>query len=50
MDFYNKRTNKIIAQGIQRVAFVDCNTKEFAPIPDDMKRVIDGYINRNVEV
>jgi len=44
MDFFNKRTNRIIAQGIQRVAFIDCNTKEFAPIPNDMKCVVESYI------
>lgn len=45
MDFMNGRTNKMIAKGMQRVAFVNCDTKEFMPIPDDMKRVIDNYIS-----
>ena len=44
IDFLNKRTNKIIANGIQRVAFVNCNTKEFTPIPNDMKCVVEDYI------
>ena len=44
IDFLNERTNKVIAKGIQRVAFVNCNTKEFTPIPNDMKCVVEDYI------
>ena len=48
IDFLNKRANKIIANGIQKVAFVNCNTKEFMPIPDDMKCVVENYAKARI--
>lgn len=43
-DFKNERTKQIIAQGIQKVAFIKLNAENFAPIPDDMKNVIVNYL------
>lgn len=43
-DFKNERTNQIIAQGIQKVAFIKQNAEDFSPIPDDMKNVIINYL------
>lgn len=43
-DFQNKRTNEIIAQGIQKVAFIKNDAENFAPIPNDMKNVIVNYV------
>ena len=39
-DFLNKRTKEIIAQGIQKVAFVKSNDENFSPIPDDIKKAV----------
>jgi len=39
-DFLNKRTKEIIAQGIQKVAFVKSNEENFSPIPDDIKTAV----------
>lgn len=44
IDFRNERTNKIIAKTMQKVAFVNMNTKDFAAVPKDMKGVIVNYI------
>lgn len=44
MDFMNGRTGKVVAKGMQRVAFVNCDTKEFMAIPDDMKRAVNSYV------
>ena len=44
IDFQNKQTNKIIAMGIQKVAFINRDTKDFAPVPDDMRHVIVNYL------
>jgi len=43
-DFFNERTNQIIAQGIQKVAFIRADDEKFSPIPDDMMNVIVNYI------
>ncbi|MCK5083648.1 MAG: acyl-CoA thioesterase [Candidatus Omnitrophica bacterium] len=43
-DFYNEGTNEIIAQGIQKVAFVKSGNEKFAPIPDDIKDVVVNYL------
>jgi acyl-CoA thioesterase FadM len=43
IDFQNSRTKEIIAQTIQKVAFVNVETKKFAGVPDDMKSVIVNY-------
>lgn len=43
IDFKNPRTNQVIARGIQKVAFVNINTKEFTSVPEDMKNVIVNY-------
>lgn len=44
IDFQNERTKKIVAKGIQRVAFINTETKRFANIPDDMNSVIVNYV------
>jgi len=44
IDFQNKRTNNLIAKGMQRVAFVNSQTKNFTDIPNDMKSVIVNYV------
>lgn len=44
IDFQNNRTKAIIAKTIQKVAFVDINTKKFADVPEDMKSVIVNYV------
>ena len=43
-DFKNERTNQVIAQGVQKVAFIKQDAENFAPIPDDMKNVIVNYL------
>ena len=45
-DFLNRRTKKIIAQGIQKVAFVKEESESFAKIPED----IDKAIKRHAKV
>lgn len=44
IDFHNKRTNKTIAAGIQKVTFINYNTKGLAPIPESMKEVIVNFV------
>lgn len=44
INFQNERTKKIIATSIQKVTFVDVNTKQFAGVPNDMKSVIVNYV------
>lgn len=44
INFQNKRTNSIITQAMQRVAFVDKKTRNFANIPDDLQSVIVDYV------
>ena len=44
-DFYNERTNEIIAQGIQKVGFVKSGNEKFALIPDDIKNVVVDYLH-----
>lgn len=44
-DFYNKRSDKIIAKGIQKVAFIKPDGKSFAPIPEDINKSILIYNN-----
>lgn len=39
-DFHNRRTNEIIAKGVQKVAFVRFGDESFAPIPGDIKSAI----------
>lgn len=39
-DFLNKKTGKVIAQGVQKVAFVKSNDENFSPIPDDIREAI----------
>lgn len=43
IDFKNNRTSDIIARTIQKVAFINTDTKSFTNIPDDMKMVIVNY-------
>lgn len=43
-DFKNVRTGEMITKVIQKVAFVDVNTKNFANVPEDLKSVIVNYI------
>ena len=43
-DFHNERTSEIIAQGVQKVAFVESNNEKFAPIPGDIKTVVVNYL------
>ena len=42
-DFRNERTNEIIAQGIQKVAFINSEDGKFSSIPDDIQNVITRY-------
>ncbi|MFW9930524.1 MAG: acyl-CoA thioesterase [Candidatus Thorarchaeota archaeon] len=39
-EFLNKRSKEIVAQGVQKVAFVKQNDENFAPIPEDIKEAI----------
>ena len=43
-DFYNKRERKVIAKGIQKVAFVKEGLESFAPVPEDINSSIKLYI------
>jgi acyl-CoA thioesterase FadM len=43
-DFYNQRTNELIAQGTQKVGFVNAKDGKFAPIPEDIKSVVVNYL------
>lgn len=42
-DFLNERTNEVIAQGIQKVAFVREASEAFAKIPKDIDGAIRNY-------
>ena len=44
IDFQNERTQEIIAKGIQKVAFINSDTKKFDDVPDDMQKVIVNYL------
>lgn len=44
IDFKNQTNNEIIARTIQKVAFVNTDTKKFSSIPEDMKDAIVNYI------
>lgn len=43
IDFQNTRINKVFARAIQRVAFMDAQTKDFSNIPDYLRRAIVNY-------
>ncbi len=45
IDFKNERTGKVIAKGIQKVAFVDVVSRKFSNIPADMHQVIVNFNN-----
>jgi len=42
-EFYNLRTNEVIAEGAQKVAFLDKSTGKFSRIADDIHDVIVNY-------
>ncbi len=42
-DFHNERTNEIIAQGTQKVAFIRSDDGKIITIPDDIHQVIVNY-------
>lgn len=44
--FLNKRSNNIIAEGVQKVAFINSSTESFSPIPVDMGNVIVEYLQK----
>lgn len=44
IDFQSARTGQVFAKGIQKVAFVNIETKKFASVPEDMSRVIVEYV------
>ncbi len=43
IDFQNERTNEVIAKAMQKVAFVNAESKGFSNIPNDMQSVIMNY-------
>lgn len=47
-DFFNTRTKKIIAQGVQKVVCMNSETEKFALIPEDVKKVVAEYSKINV--
>ena len=44
INFRNERNNEIIAKTMQKVVFINSETKKFADIPYDMKEVIINYV------
>lgn len=44
IDFKNMRTDEIISKTVQKVAFVNCDTRNFTDVPDDMRQVIVNYL------
>jgi len=46
-DFYNKREKELIAKGLQKVAFIKQNEKNFAPIPKDIKVAVLKHLKQN---
>ena len=43
IEFKNERTSQVIARGVQKVAFININSRDFTSIPGDMKNVIVNY-------
>ena len=43
-DFLNTRTNEIVAQGVQKVAFVNSQDGNFCNIPEDIQKVVVQYL------
>jgi len=42
-DFHNERTNEVIAQGVQKVAFIKSDNGKIVTIPEDIHKVIINY-------
>ena len=42
-EFHNERTSEVIAQGSQKVAFINSDNGKFSTIPEDIQEVIVDY-------